>query len=80
MNNQVNNEKPKIGTYWRNKSSGRVYVVYDYTNETADRLDEYPVRISYQRLDDKTRWSRSLSDWHRSYEQLIPPEFDFGKK
>jgi hypothetical protein len=64
----IEEHKPEIGSFWKNKKSGEVYRVYDYTNETANRLDEYPVRISYKRLSDQTKWSRSLSDWHRSFE------------
>jgi hypothetical protein len=61
------NNKPALHSIWKNKTSGNLYVVYDYTNEESTRLDEYPVRISYKRLVDGTKWSRSLSDWHRSY-------------
>ena len=63
---------PKIDSIWKNKKSGELYQVYDYTNESADdeRKDKYPVHISYRRISDETRWSRKLSDWHRSYDEV----------
>lgn len=60
---------PEIGSMWCNKESQYLYRVYDYTNLETTRND-YPIRISYIRLSDGTKWSRSLSDWHRSYEQV----------
>lgn len=60
---------PEIDSVWINKNHGTEYRVYDITNQDASpgRAEEYPIRISYERLDDGTRWTRALSDWHRSY-------------
>lgn len=59
---------PAVGSEWVNKTSGEVYRVYDYTNLETTRKN-YPVRVSYIRLSDQTKWSRDLSDWYRSYEK-----------
>lgn len=60
---------PEINSVWLNKNHGTEYRVYDITNQDASpgKAEEYPIRISYERLDDGTRWNRLLSDWHRSY-------------
>ena len=58
-----------IGSLWRHKASGRFYQVYDLTNEASDRVD-YPRMVSYRRLIDGTKWSRLVSEWHRSYEPI----------
>lgn len=61
---------PQIGSEWINKNSGEIYRVYDYTNLESTRKD-YPVRISYIRLSDNSKWSRDLRDWHRSYRTVL---------
>lgn len=60
-------QKPEIGSLWVHRDKGTLYVVYDYTNEATERPDKYPVSISYLRLEDGTKWSRSLDLWHDSY-------------
>lgn len=67
-------EVPELASVWRNKKSGELYGVYDYTNQKTERPDDYPVRISYMRLSDMTSWSRALTDWHRSYEPAAQEE------
>jgi hypothetical protein len=60
---------PEINSVWINKNHGTEYRVYDITNLDASpgRVEEYPIRVSYERLSDGTRWTRPLSDWYRSY-------------
>jgi len=58
--------KPRTGSIWKNKNSKENYVVLNYTNETSTRED-YPIYIHYKRLNDGSRWTRRLNDWHRSY-------------
>ena len=60
-------QKPEIGSLWIHRTSEKLYVVYDYTNEHTERPEEYPVSISYMRLEDGTKWSRTLDRWHASY-------------
>jgi hypothetical protein len=60
---------PKIGSEWVNKNSGEIYRVYDYTNLESTRRD-YPIRVSYIRSSDNSKWSRELSEWHRSFEEI----------
>ena len=65
-NKEKNILKPSPGSIWQNKKSKQNYVVLNYTNETSTRED-YPIYIHYKRLSDRSRWTRRLSDWHRSY-------------
>lgn len=63
---------PKIGSFWLHEN-GDAYEVYDVTNEQSTRLDEYPVRVSYRRLRDNTRWSKDLLGFLKSRRQIGLP-------
>jgi hypothetical protein len=59
-------ETPALWTIWLHDKSGNLYQVYDITNKGSQK-GEYPVRVSYRRLCDKTTWSRDLDQWHDSF-------------
>ena len=55
---------PEVGDTWRHRN-GSLYVVVGISNEHSER-PEYPPRVEYANVENGRRWSRSLSDWHRS--------------
>lgn len=57
-------QKPAIGSQWKH-NSGAIYEVYDYTNVGSERAD-YPERVSYINIETGDKYSRDLTDWHRS--------------
>jgi hypothetical protein len=57
-------EKPAIGSIWRHRN-GCEYRVIMFTNEPGDRL-KYPINIVYENTENGNKYSRLLSDWHRS--------------
>jgi hypothetical protein len=70
-------EIPPCPSLWMH-SNGDVYELYDITNEASTRLDEYPIRCSYQRLRDGTRWSKDVLGFLKSRTQL-PDDFDIDE-
>jgi hypothetical protein len=62
------NDIPEINSLWVHNRSGNTYEVYDITNRDSTR-EGFPIMVSYRRLRDDSRWSRNLSDWHRSFTQ-----------
>lgn len=75
-------EIPKVGSVWKHKNGG-LYIVTEITNLHSQRLDEYPIRVSYRGENGKV-WSRDLNDWYRSmtlhseinYPAMIPPSVE----
>lgn len=60
---------PTPGTTWEHHS-GRIYTVYDITNESTEYRDKYPLTISYIGQNGK-RWSGPAWDWHRRMTPLV---------
>ena len=58
-------EKVEAGTIWQHKN-GNKYSVVLLANERSERLEEYPVMVVYENIDNHTVWTRKLTDWHRS--------------
>jgi hypothetical protein len=55
---------PVVGDIWRHRN-GNLYAVVGISNEHSERV-EYPPRVEYANVENGRRWSRDLSDWHRS--------------
>ncbi len=55
---------PKLWSVWQHRN-GTFYVVLMVTNE-SDKQDEYPATVVYESMHTCARWSRKLSDWHKS--------------
>lgn len=60
---------PAIGSIWLH-NNGDAYEVYDVTNRASERLDEYPIRVSYRRLRDGSTWSKDLFGFLKSRRKL----------
>ena len=60
-------EKPEIliGSVWHHKN-GNQYRVLLIVNTKTDFPKKYPVTVVYENTHNFTKWSRPLSDWHRS--------------
>ena len=67
-------EIPEENSNWKHKG-GNIYRVLIVANKASERLDEYPITVVYQRLVDKTVWSRPLTRWHGSFERIEEEEF-----
>jgi 8-oxo-dGTP pyrophosphatase MutT (NUDIX family) len=60
--------KPDIDSQWKHEK-GAIYTVYDFSNEKTTQPERYPVMIHYKDVNGD-KWSRPLSDWHRSMVEL----------
>lgn len=60
--------EPNPGEIWLHHS-GRIYQILHLTN-TTHPSEKFPVTVVYQNIQNKTIWSRLLSDWHRSFVQV----------
>ncbi len=56
--------RPKTNQVWQHRN-GNFYRVILLTNVDSDR-PEYPETVVYENIDNGKRYSRLLSDWHRS--------------
>ena len=56
---------PEAGELWTHRN-GNVYKVLMLTNIQLDRQDKYPTTVVYQNISNDAKYSRKLSDWHRS--------------
>lgn len=61
----MSNEYPKPGSRWVHKN-GIVYEVLLLTNLYGNR-PEYPTTVVYFNVENKTNWSRPLTEWSRSF-------------
>ncbi len=59
--------RPKEGSFWRHHS-GRVYRVMFIANLPGN--DRYPETVVYEGVWNMMKWSRPLSDWHRSMTEI----------
>lgn len=59
---------PEIGTKWKHYN-GTLYVVDDISNLESTKV-EYPPTVFYRNLHTNSKWSRPLSDWHRSMTRI----------
>jgi hypothetical protein len=62
---------PDVGSVWKHHRVGTLYRVIDITNTHSINPHKYPVMVSYQRLNDGTKWSRPLYSWVIAY-TLVP--------
>lgn len=64
-------EKPIVGKLYQHKN-GNVYKVVLLTNENAqeDKREEYPICVVYQGMVNGFIWSRTLSNWERSFKPV----------
>lgn len=62
--------KATIGKKYRHITSGRIYEVLLIANEHATYADEYPIIVSYKRLDDGTIWARRYDSWNTSFVEV----------
>jgi hypothetical protein len=56
---------PGDGTKWKHHKSGAIYKVLFLTNLPDD--ERYPKTVVYENTHNGSRWSRPVSDWHRSF-------------
>lgn len=55
---------PKTGQVWKHRN-GNLYRVICRTNVDSTR-EKYPETVVYENIENGARYSRLLSDWHRS--------------
>lgn len=60
---------PKKHSLWRHKN-GRFYVVIGVSNLDANRQEEYPTTVFYERLTTGSLCSRFLWRWHGSFTEI----------
>lgn len=58
-------EEPKPGSVWQHRNGNRYEVLF-LTNDSSERQDRYPRTVVYRNTANGNRYSRALSDWHRS--------------
>ena len=61
---------PEINSLWLH-TNGSIYEVYDITNVTSNRPDEYPTRVSYINVETGEKYSKDLLDWYKN-RTLVP--------
>jgi hypothetical protein len=59
-----------VGKKYRHLRSGRIYEVLLIANEHATYTDDWPIIVSYRRLDDQTIWARRYDSWNASFEEV----------
>lgn len=72
-----------IGQVWQHKK-GDIYEIYDFTNLSAGRQDEFPTRVSYRNIVTGEPHSRDVVRWAGSFTrrqdlegiQVAAPTFD----
>lgn len=69
-------DMPMVGSRWMHRN-GNVYQVIAFTNTSKDavrfkpdEVERYPDMIIYQNVNNGTLWSREVTDWHRSFQQV----------
>lgn len=63
----MSDERPVEGSIWTHYN-GREYRVLFIANDNGN--DKYPPHVVYENTRSGTKWSRLLSDWHRSMTQV----------
>lgn len=57
-----------VGQVWEHKN-GNIYEIYDFTNLSAGRQDEYPTRVSYRNIHTGEPYSRDVVRWAGSFKR-----------
>ena len=69
MNNLSQAFTVEAGQFWQHKN-GNVYKVLFLTN-TSNLSELHPVQVIYEGRNGN-KWSRPLSEWHKSMKMFIP--------